>query len=236
MNVPSHVAIIMDGNGRWAQERNLPRRKGHQEGVKTLKKITKKAGQMGIKSLTVYAFSTENWKRPGREVKFLLSLFKKTLITQAQDLFKNDVRVKIIGRRKSLPDDLIDVIKSIENKTKPNNGLMLNIAFNYGGRAEICDMVKNYLQNSNQKNNIKKINEEQLEKYLYNPYLKDIELLIRTGGEKRLSNFLLWQCAYAELYFIDKYWPEFSTRDFERSINVFQQRNRKFGGLKEMGE
>lgn len=236
MEIPSHVAIIMDGNGRWALEKDLPRRRGHIEGVKALKRVTHKAGVMGISCLTVYAFSTENWKRPGREVNFLMNLFQETLMKQAQELFENNVKVRVIGSRDGLSTALLKTIKEIEDMTVANQGLQLNIAFNYGGRAEIIDMFKKMKKdNMNNKLDIDNIEEKDLNKYLYNPSYPEVELLIRTGGEKRLSNFMLWELAYAELYFTSKYWPDFNERDMEEAIKSFQNRDRKFGGLKKDG-
>ncbi|ACL69527.1 isoprenyl transferase [Halothermothrix orenii] len=236
MNIPSHVAIIMDGNGRWAQEKGLPRYAGHREGVKTLKKIIKKAGEMKIPCLTVYAFSTENWRRPRKEVDFLMKLFKETLKNESQELASKNVRVNIIGRRNGLSKSLINAIEYIEKITRDKNGMELNIAFNYGGRAEIVDSVKKVVQDVNQGLALDELDENNFSKYLYNPRWPEVELLIRTGGEMRISNYMLWQLAYAELYFIDKCWPDFNGEDLEKAIKVFQQRDRRFGGLPEVGD
>ncbi|MFW5972003.1 MAG: isoprenyl transferase [Bacillota bacterium] len=234
MDIPSHIAIIMDGNGRWAEERGLPRTKGHLAGVKALKSVTRRAGELGVDCLTVYAFSTENWKRPGPEVNFLMHLFKKTLLKQAADLIENNVKVKIIGKRDELSSGVLGAINEIENLTEKNHGLQLNIAFNYGGRSEIVEMFKKIYRNSAA--DIANLTEEDFSQYLYCNNFSDVELLIRTGGEKRLSNFLLWQSAYAELYFVNKYWPDFNGEELEKAIDVFKCRNRRFGGLKEKGE
>ncbi|WP_459169541.1 polyprenyl diphosphate synthase [Natronospora cellulosivora (SeqCode)] len=235
MDIPSHIAIIMDGNGRWAEEKGLPRSKGHHAGVKALKSVIKKAGELGVACLTVYAFSTENWKRPSAEVDFLMHLFANTLKKQKEELSKKNVQVKVIGRKDGLSKGLLEAIQDIEIYTQKNQGLVLNIAFNYGGRSEIIDMLSKILSNENDID-INKINIDDLNQYLYNPEFPDVELLIRTGGDKRLSNFMLWQSAYAELYFIDKYWPDFSDLDLEESIQVFKARERRYGGLKEEGE
>ncbi|MFW5998158.1 MAG: isoprenyl transferase [Halanaerobiaceae bacterium] len=231
MEIPSHVAIIMDGNGRWAQKRDLPRKEGHKKGVEVLKEIVKESKQIGISVLTVYAFSTENWKRPGIEVNFLMKLFNRTIQNQAKELHNNNVKVNIIGRRKKLPGYLVKKIDYIEDLTKDNNGLELNIAFNYGGRTEIIDAVRNIVNNNK---NVKKenINEEAINQNLYNSNFPDVELLIRTGGEKRLSNFLLWEIAYAELYIMDKYWPDFTRKDLKRAVKIFSQRDRRFGDIR----
>ncbi len=233
MTIPKHVAIIMDGNGRWAQKKGLPRRKGHKEGVSTLKKIAKAAGKMGINYLTVYAFSTENWKRPDKEVNFLLNLFENTIKNELDALKENDVHINIIGRKNSLPSNIVNQIEYLENKTANENDLILNIAFNYGGRAEIVDTAKKIIKN---KVNVEDLDEKKFSSYLYLDSIPDVELLIRTGGEKRLSNFLLWESAYAELYFTDVYWPDFSKDNLQEAINEFHQRNRRFGSLNEDGD
>jgi len=229
MKIPSHIAIIMDGNGRWAQKKGLPRTYGHKKGVKTLKMIVKTATEMNVSCLTVYAFSTENWKRPKNEVDFILELFASTLKNEGRELAQNSVVIKILGRRNSLPDFLLDEIKNLEMETAGNDGLQLNIAFNYGGRAEIIDTAKELLN----KYNTEEINEELFTKNLYIENYPEVELLIRTGGERRLSNFLLWECAYAELYFTEKYWPDFNKEDFKNAINEYMRRDRRFGGIKD---
>jgi len=228
-NIPSHIAIIMDGNGRWAQKRNMPRTYGHKQGVETLKDIVEVFIKNKIPSLTVYAFSTENWKRPPKEVKYLMTLFRKTLENEAEELNKEDIRINIIGRRTNLDQKLLDKIEWVEELTKDNKRLELNIAFNYGGRAEIIDAVKNI---KNEKDvNLNDIDEKMIDDYLYNPNISNIEYIIRTGGEKRISNFLLWESAYAELYFTDKYWPDFTEEDLVKALDEFSKRKRKFGAI-----
>ncbi|MGM0437462.1 MAG: isoprenyl transferase [Bacillota bacterium] len=233
MVIPKHVAIIMDGNGRWAQNKGLPRRKGHQEGVNTLKKIAKKAGEMGIDFLTVYAFSTENWKRPKKEVNFLFNLFENTIKNELDELKKNNVHINVIGRKKSLPSNLIKQIDYLEKKTAKEEDLVLNIAFNYGGRAEIVDSTKKIITKKIKSN---ELDEKKFSSNLYLSNIPDVELLIRTGGEKRLSNFLLWELAYAELYFTDIFWPDFSEEDLKDALKEFNQRNRRFGSLNKDGD
>lgn len=229
---PQNIAIIMDGNGRWAKKRNLARREGHKEGVKTLKKIVKYAAKKNIKSLTVYAFSTENWKRPKSEVNFLLALMRKTMREEVDELLDKGVKINFLGRKDVLSKKLIKEIELIEKKSQKNTELILNIAFNYGGRAEIVDAAKKLvLDYRENKVDLAELNCDDFANYLYQQDLKDIELLIRTGGEKRLSNFLLWQTAYAELYFTDKYWPDFKEEDFEIALKDFKKRERRFGGL-----
>ncbi len=231
--LPKHIAIIMDGNGRWASERGLPRQEGHRQGVKILKKIIKKTSELGIKYLTVYAFSTENWKRPDHEVNFLMKLMERTMASETDELISNKIKINFIGRRDCLAKELKEKIKDVEKSSRKNDRLTLNIAFNYGGRAEIIDAVKNVIDNDLQADNI---SEDVFSKYLYQPDLPDVELLIRTGGDKRISNFLLWQLAYAEMFFSDKYWPDFSADDLQNAVTDFCNRERRFGGLKNAGD
>lgn len=227
----------MDGNGRWAKYNGIPRREGHKKGVQTLKNIVKYTAEAEINYLTVYAFSTENWKRPKTEVNFLMQLIKKTLREEKQELIDNGVKVNFLGRKHDLPAQLIKEIKLIEQKSAKNKKLTLNIAFNYGGRAEIIDAAKNII-NKFSKNTemLNKIDENIFADNLYVPNLPDVDLLIRTGGNKRISNFLLWQIAYAELYFTDQYWPDFSEKDLEAAVEEFKTRERRFGGLKNDGD
>ena len=232
MSTPKNIAIIMDGNGRWAEQRNKNRSFGHKEGVKTLKKIVKASARLNLNSLTVYAFSTENWKRPKTEVKFLLTLMKRTLRNEVDELLDNGVKVNYIGRKKGLSSALIEEIERIEHKSKNNTNLNLNIAFNYGGRAEITDAAKKIAEKYKNGNlELENFDEENFANYLYSEDLKNVELLIRTGGDFRLSNFLLWQAAYAELYFTDKFWPEFTEDDLKAALKEFKKRERRFGGL-----
>jgi len=227
MKNPSHIAIIMDGNGRWARKKGLQRTDGHKQGVKTLKSIVKVAAEMDIYCLTVYAFSTENWRRPESEVEFLLKLFARTLKKEGHELAENNVVIKIIGRRNELPKFILDEILNLEDLTANNDGLQLNIAFNYGGRSEIIDTAKKLFE----KYDPQQINEDLFCSNIYIDNYPEVELLIRTGGEKRLSNFLLWECAYSELYFTEKYWPEFKKEDLEMAISEYKKRNRRFGGI-----
>ena len=232
MTTPKNIAVIMDGNGRWAEQRNKNRSAGHKEGVKTLKKIVKAAANLSIESLTVYAFSTENWKRPKSEVDFLLTLMRRTMRSEVDELLENGVKVNFLGRKKPLSSKLIEEIEYIEKKSFQNDSLTLNIAFNYGGRAEITDAAKKMAEDyKNDKIALADFDEKSFEEYLYQKDLNDVELLIRTGGDLRLSNFLLWQAAYAELYFIDKFWPDFTEKDLKKAIAEFEKRKRRFGGL-----
>ena len=232
MNSPKNIAIIMDGNGRWAQQRNKNRTSGHKEGVKTLKKIVKAAANLNLESLTVYAFSTENWKRPKAEVNFLLTLMRQTMRNEVEELIEKGVKVKFIGRKDALSKNLTDEIEYIEQCSTNNKKLTLNIAFNYGGRAEITDAAKKLAEAYKaDKLTLDQFDEDDFSDYLYNNKLQEVELLIRTGGDMRLSNFLLWQSAYAELYFTDKFWPDFEEKDLINAIEEFKQGERRFGGL-----
>ena len=234
MNTPKNIAIIMDGNGRWAKKRNKSRSAGHKEGVKTLKKIVKAAANLKIESLTVYAFSTENWKRPKAEVNFLLTLMKRTIRNEIDELLENGVRIKFIGQKDMLSDNLVREFKYIEEKSAHNSNLILNIAFNYGGRAEITEAAKKIAADyKNDQIDLNEFDESDFSNYLYDSKLENVELLIRTGGDLRLSNFLLWQSAYAELYFTDKFWPDFAESDLKQAIKDFRNRERRFGGLKD---
>ena len=231
-NLPEHIAIIMDGNRRWAKKNNLTTPQGHKEGDENLKRISKFANKLGIKYLTVYAFSTENWKRSKEEVGAIMKLLKFYIL----DFFKSydeNIKVNVIGRMSDIPDDLQKEIKSVEEKTKDNTGLVLNIAFNYGGRDEIVSAVKNIARDVVEgKIKIEEITEDTVSNNLYTANQPDPDLLIRTSGEERISNFLPWQISYSEFVFTDKYWPEYSNTDLLESIQIYQKRTRRFGGNK----
>lgn len=226
LRVPSHIAIIMDGNGRWAKKRGMPRTYGHKAGADTLRKILTYCGELGVKYLTVYAFSTENWKRAKEEVDALMFLFKTYLKNEKKLLMKNNVKFLVSGRTEGVSQDLLAEINRLEEATKGNTRITLNIAFNYGGRAELVDAIKEII-----KHDEKEITEEIVEKYLYNQ-LPDPELLIRTSGEMRISNFLLWQIAYSEIYVTETYWPDFDRDELIKAIESYQKRERRFGGVK----
>ena len=229
--MPKHIAIIMDGNRRWAKERGLDPKLGHKKGAETLEKIASYANEIGLKYMTVYAFSTENWKRTKEEIGALMLLLQTYLDRFLNKESLRNIRVRVLGDVESLDKGLKESIYKIVEKSKNNTGLTLNIAFNYGGRAEIIRAVKNI---SNQfKNNeieIDDINEDLISKNLYTADEPEPDLLIRPGGELRISNFLLWQLAYTEFLFIDKFWPDFSEEDLLNAIKTFEKRNRKFGG------
>ena len=224
--IPNHIAIIMDGNGRWAEKRGLPRTLGHKEGANALRKIITYAGKIGVKYLTVYAFSTENWKRSKDEVDALMFLFKTYLKNEEKSIMKNNVRFLVSGRKDDVSPSLLKAIKKLADKSKNNTGLTLNIAFNYGGRAEIVDAVNSIL-----KSGIDNLAEEDFSKYLYNN-IPDPELLVRTSGELRISNFLLWQIAYSEIYITDALWPDFDEKELDKAIESYNGRDRRFGGVK----
>lgn len=230
--IPGHVAIIMDGNGRWARKRALPRIAGHHEGMKVVRKITRLASTLGIKTLTLYAFSTENWKRPKTEVEYIMKLPEEFLGTFLPELVAENVQVKLMGYKDQLPIHTLKAIELAMEETKNNTGLVLNFALNYGSRAEIVDAVKQVLNDC--KSGI--IKEQDLDENLFSSYLMtsnmvDPDLLIRTSGEIRLSNFMLWQLAYTEFWFTDILWPDFSEEHLLEAIEVFQNRQRRFGGV-----
>ena len=223
-----HIAIIMDGNGRWAESRGLTRSDGHKAGADNISRIANAARELGIKYLTLYAFSTENWKRPPAEVAFLMGLIPEVTGKQLPEMMKNNVRLRTIGRTNDLPlPARKSLLKCIE-ETRNNTGLTINIALSYGGRAEITDAVNKILA---EKKPGEKIDEKEFAKYLYAPDIPDPDLLIRTSGELRLSNFLLWQLSYSEIYVTDTHWPDFDKEALQTAINSFGSRKRRFGGL-----
>ena len=228
--VPHHVAIIMDGNGRWAKLRHRPRTFGHEAGVRAVKKVVRAAGEVGIKYLTLYTFSIENWKRPRREVSALMSLLTRATRNELDDLIKNDVKLRTIGRINGLPQSRQKVLLDAVEKTRNNQGLVLTLALNYGGRTEILDAVK-AISNSVRAGivDVPDINDELFSDFLYTAGFPDPDLLIRTSGEMRISNFLLWQTSYTELYIIDTLWPDFGRKELFEAVVSFQKRDRRFG-------
>jgi undecaprenyl diphosphate synthase len=233
-NIPEHIAIIMDGNGRWAKERGLPRVAGHNEGINSVREITKACGELGVKHLTLYTFSRENWKRPEKEVNALMQLLVRTIRKEINDLMKNNVRLTIIGQLDELPTNpRKEMIEGIE-KTKGNTGLNLNLALNYSSRQEIIDAVISIAKEvKNGLMNLEDINEIIISKKMYTKNMPDPDLLIRTSGESRISNFLLWQLAYTELYITPVYWPAFRKKELYKAIIDFQCRERRFGMVSE---
>lgn len=229
-NLPNHIAIIMDGNRRWAKAKGLPVGLGHKEGAKTLEKIVRYANKIGIKHITVYAFSTENWKRAEDEVSTLMNLMQSYLDDYSKRADSENIKVKILGNRQGLSEKMKKQIDKCMERTKNNTGITFNIALNYGGRAELIQAVKNIVHEVNQNNiNIEDITEQTISDNLYTTGQPDPDLLIRTSGELRLSGFLPWQSVYTELLFIDKNWPDFNEEDLDKAIEEYQKRNRKFG-------
>jgi undecaprenyl diphosphate synthase len=231
--LPAHIAIIMDGNGRWAKQRNLPRIMGHKAGVTAVRTTVETCAQLGIEALTLYAFSVENWKRPRHEIEGLWRLLRFYLRNELSALMRNDIQFVAMGRLESLPDMVQNEIQSVMNKTAANRGMRLNLAINYGGRTELIDAVNAIIENAKLEGNLEalEITEENIGSHLYTAGLKDPDLLIRTSGEMRISNFLLWQIAYAELYVTDTLWPDFKRTDLLEAVFDFQNRERRFGGL-----
>jgi undecaprenyl diphosphate synthase len=229
--VPQHIAIIMDGNGRWAKKRFLPRVAGHQRGVETVREMVKACRVLGVQYLTLFAFSSENWRRPTDEVTFLMQLFVKMLEREVSSLHKNNVRLKIIGDLSRFDEVLRKYISDAEALTAKNDGLTLTIAANYGGRWDMMNAVQSLLKAHPEK--ISSFTEEDLAPFLSMPYAPEPDLFIRTGGEQRISNFLLWQLAYTELYFTDTLWPAFDRADLDKAISSYQQRERRFGRTSE---
>ena len=229
-NIPKHIAIVMDGNGRWAKKRLQPRLFGHRAGMKALHNTVKSASALGIEVLTVYAFSTENWSRSKEEVDGLMKIALEYFLKEIDELHNNDVQVRIIGDLSRLPQSVQIAAQNAMEKTLNNSGLKLCVALNYGGRAEITTAIQNLLQNNIQAN---EITEDLIGNYLYTSGLPDPDIMLRTGGEKRLSNFLIWQNAYAEFVFIDTLWPDFDELELIEVIKIYQQRDRRFGGVKQ---
>ena len=230
-NIPQHIAIIMDGNRRWAKEKGIETKEGHKAGAENLENIAKYCNYLGVKYLTVYAFSTENWKRSKEEVSALMLLLKNYLKKFSKNANKENIRIKILGDVEILEDGLKKSVKEAVQKTENNTGLTLNIAFNYGGRAEITNAMKKIAEKLlNKEIDIEDIDEKLVNQNLYTEGEPDPDLLIRPGGELRTSNFLPWQLVYTEFYFSDKYWPDFGNEDLLEAIETFNKRNRKFGG------
>lgn len=234
MNIPQHVAIILDGNGRWAKAKGMPRNYGHAQGSKNVEKICEEAWRMGIKYLTVYAFSTENWNRPKEEVDALMKLLRNYMKTCLKTAAKNDMKVRVIGDITRLDEDIQKRILELEEATKDNGGLNFQIAINYGSRDEITRAVRALAKDVKEgKLMPEEVDETCIERYLDTHDIPDPDLLIRTSGEQRLSNYLLWQLAYTEFYFTDVPWPDFSKQELEKAIEQYNHRDRRYGGVKE---
>jgi undecaprenyl diphosphate synthase len=226
--LPTHIAIIMDGNGRWAQKRGLPRLEGHQAGVENLRSVISYFAKLKLKYLTLYGFSTENWKRPKKEIEGLLKLLEEAIDKETLELHKNGIRIRHLGRREKLSAGLQQAIAKAVELTKDNKGMTVSFAFDYGGRAEIIDAVRKIV---NEGIPPKKINEQLFESHLYTAGLPEVDLVIRTAGELRISNFLMWQAAYSEYYFTKVLWPDFDSKEIDKALLAYSQRQRRFGAL-----
>lgn len=227
-NIPTHIAIIMDGNGRWAKKRGLPRFYGHKKGVDSVRNIVRASAEFGIKYLTLYVFSSENWQRPKTEVDRLMSMLQELLIKEEPELNKNNVQVRAIGQIEKLPEGVRKNLNHMIQKTADNTGLVLVLALSYGGRNEIIDAIKKL---TSKEKHLSNLTSDEFRKYLYDPEIPDPDLMIRTAGEKRISNFLLWQSAYAEFYFTDVLWPDFDKKELLKAIEDYSHRKRKFGRI-----
>ncbi|MBQ1303538.1 MAG: isoprenyl transferase [Erysipelotrichaceae bacterium] len=232
-NVPQHIAIIMDGNGRWAKEKNRPRTAGHYQGTENVRNIAIKANDMGVKVLTLYAFSTENWKRPQEEVNYLMGLPAIFITKFLKELMEKGIKIATIGDLSAFPESTRKVLEEAMEKTRDNKNMTLVFAMNYGGRKDIVDGINRYVDDYVSGRVREKMTEELFNSYLSTAEYPEIDLMIRTSLDYRLSNFLLWQLSYTELYFTDTYWPDFTPEEFEKAINNFTQRSRRFGGLKD---
>ena len=228
-NIPNHIAIIMDGNGRWAKKRLMPRSVGHKAGADMLKRIVKKCNDLGVKYLTVYAFSTENWKRPSEEVSLLMGLIVTYLQREVKEMNENNVRIRAIGDIEKLPQKAYDELKKSMDITKDNTGVVFSLALNYGFRDDLSHAIKNMMKDNIA---IDDIDDDTVKKYLYTSYMSDPDLIIRTGGEIRLSNFMLYEASYSEFYFCDTLWPEFDEEELCKAIYEYQRRDRRFGNVK----
>jgi undecaprenyl diphosphate synthase len=231
-HLPRHIAIIMDGNGRWAEQQGLPRIRGHEEGAASVREITRECARLGVGHLTLYAFSSENWRRPDVEVEFLMALLHRYLVSERDEIMDNDVRFSCIGRLDALPPQVREEMATTTEMSHANGGLHLRLALNYGGRAEILDAVVRLAQDlSEGRIRETEVNEDRLREYLYDPGMPDPDLVIRTGGEYRLSNFLLWQASYAEIWTTPTLWPEFRKENLREALEVFTRRERRYGGI-----
>ncbi len=227
--LPAHVAIIMDGNGRWAEQRRLPRVEGHRAGIESVRSVVEASARLGIEVLTLYAFSMENWKRPRTEINTLMMLLKRYVRLELETLLKNDICFRVIGRPDDLRPDVQQELRAAMERTAANDGMQFNIALNYGGRAEIVDAVRRLVEEGVSASDV---DERRLAEHLYTAGQPDPDLLIRTSGEMRISNFLLWQIAYAEIWVTDTLWPDFRRRDLLEAIVAYQKRERRYGGIK----
>lgn len=234
MDTPQHIAIIMDGNGRWAKQRGLPRTAGHHQGVEACKRVVRAAGDLGVKYITLFGFSSENWSRPADEIGELMRLLRMFLRAETADLHRNNVRLRVLGSRKELSPDIVELIENAEKLTSGNTALYLNIALNYGGRNEILQAAADYAKQMADRGIVPSYEtaEEYFPQHLMTDGMPDPDIMIRTSGEQRISNFLLWQCAYTEFVFTPTLWPDFNKSDLESAIAEFQKRDRRYGAVK----
>ncbi len=233
MDFPDHIAIVMDGNGRWANERDLERVKGHEQGAESVREITEHAASCGLSELTLFTFSMDNWKRPDHEISFLMDLLNIHLEKERKTIMENGIVFRVIGRIQQLPSDTQELIRDLEDESSENEGMLLRLALNYAGKQEILDAVRKISENiASEDLKPEDINREILDEAMYDPDMKDPDLLVRTGGEKRISNFLLWQLSYTEIYFTETYWPDFRSDQFDQAVRAFNRRERRYGGLK----
>ena len=226
--LPNHIAFIIDGNGRWAKKRGLPRSFGHKAGIVTCKSTIVECLNLGIKYVSIYGFSTENWNRPKDEIETLFNLFREFIKNDLHEVLKEDVKFIVSGDYKAFPNDLVETIEECLNKTKNNSKMILNLCINYGGRPEIVRAVNNII-----KDGIKSVDENIISNYLYTSSIPDPDFIVRTSGENRISNFMLWQASYAEFYFPKTYWPDFHKKELYKALKVYSKRNRRFGAIKE---
>ncbi len=232
MKVPKHIAIIMDGNGRWAQRKRLPRIMGHRKGAARIKEVVREAKKLGVKSLTIFAFSTENWNRPERELKFLFNYMDKFLTNYKKELIAEDIRTKIIGRRDRINSNMVKKIKEVETATRNNKSFNLNVALDYGGRWDILEATKKLMKKyADGDIDLKDLDEDLFKKHLSLARVEEPDLLVRTSGEERISNFLIWDLAYSEFYFTKTFWPDFDKKELEKAIKSYSERERRFGNI-----
>ncbi len=229
--LPKHIAVIMDGNGRWAGMRKLPRVAGHRAGIESVRDIVESSARLGLEVLTLYAFSVENWKRPRSEVRTLMNLLKEYVRLELNNVHKNNIRFQAIGRVQELEESVLAELQRAMHTTKDNTGMLLNVALNYSGRAEIVDTFNRMMQEVKQNGHKTAVNEELISQYLYTSGIPDPDLLIRTSGEMRISNFLLWQIAYSEIYITPTFWPDFRRKHLLEAILEYQRRDRRYGGI-----
>ncbi|HQX27625.1 MAG TPA: isoprenyl transferase [Alphaproteobacteria bacterium] len=236
-HIPKHIAIIMDGNGRWANRRGLPRTAGHKQGAEAARRVVKDAAEMGVEFVTLFGFSSENWSRPESEIKELMSLLRYYLRSETAELHKSGARLRVIGNRAELDDDIIQLIENAEDLTKDNDKITLVIALNYGGRHDILQAAQRLAEKAVSEGRVPdmKVIEKEFPGFLMTAGVPEPDLLIRTSGEQRISNFLLWQCAYSELVFTDTLWPDFDREDLEQAVQDFARRERRFGAIKQTG-